>query len=347
MILNSRFARSAMEEFMVTAYGQMRLVTGFEVVNQALSVDIGFRYQRQVDTGYALLATTQNLGNASTLADDNVQGPSGLVQNRNGTYKAQNMTFGVNYKFTSSLATFARYTTSGRTPSLMNIYLQQTTPVVKIKDAEVGVKYSSRKFSAFWTFFDNRFNPLLENILVYNAATGNFVNTPFSAKTETYGTEFEGTWTPTSSFELAGNFTAQNPKYQFMNPVTGATLSNTTEKSVRRIPKFMVNIQPRFFFNAWGQRQEIYASYYYAGKRFVDSANITALPAYSTFDAGITLHFNERLSLQFIGSNLTNSAGLTEGNSRVDALAGQGTPVAIYGRPIEGRSFRSVTTYRF
>ena len=34
----AQFARSAMQEFMVTAYGQMRLVTGFEVVNQALSV---------------------------------------------------------------------------------------------------------------------------------------------------------------------------------------------------------------------------------------------------------------------------------------------------------------------
>jgi ATP-binding cassette subfamily B multidrug efflux pump len=32
------FARGAMEEFMVTAYGQMRLVTGFELVNQALSM---------------------------------------------------------------------------------------------------------------------------------------------------------------------------------------------------------------------------------------------------------------------------------------------------------------------
>jgi ATP-binding cassette subfamily B multidrug efflux pump len=32
------FARSAMQEFMQTAYGQMRLVSGFEIVNQALSV---------------------------------------------------------------------------------------------------------------------------------------------------------------------------------------------------------------------------------------------------------------------------------------------------------------------
>ncbi len=34
----AHFARGAMQEFMVTAYGQMRLVTGFETVNQTLSV---------------------------------------------------------------------------------------------------------------------------------------------------------------------------------------------------------------------------------------------------------------------------------------------------------------------
>ena len=34
----AQFARSAMQEFMVTAYGQMRLVTAFETINQALSV---------------------------------------------------------------------------------------------------------------------------------------------------------------------------------------------------------------------------------------------------------------------------------------------------------------------
>ncbi len=36
----AHFARSAMQEFMVTAYGQMRLVTGFEIVNQLLSVGL-------------------------------------------------------------------------------------------------------------------------------------------------------------------------------------------------------------------------------------------------------------------------------------------------------------------
>jgi ATP-binding cassette, subfamily B, multidrug efflux pump len=36
----AHFARGAMQEFMVTAYAQMRLVTGFETVNQVLSVGL-------------------------------------------------------------------------------------------------------------------------------------------------------------------------------------------------------------------------------------------------------------------------------------------------------------------
>jgi len=48
------FARGAMQEFMVTAYGQMRLVTGFEFVNQALSVAL-----ITATTGAALWLWTQ------------------------------------------------------------------------------------------------------------------------------------------------------------------------------------------------------------------------------------------------------------------------------------------------
>jgi ATP-binding cassette subfamily B multidrug efflux pump len=36
----AQYAKSAMQDFMQTAYGQMRLVTGFEIVNAALSVGV-------------------------------------------------------------------------------------------------------------------------------------------------------------------------------------------------------------------------------------------------------------------------------------------------------------------
>ncbi|HLP24762.1 MAG TPA: TonB-dependent receptor, partial [Acidobacteriota bacterium] len=280
-------------------------------VTKSLSIDTGFRFHHQKDRGYATLRTTQNLGNSSTLADDNVGGVSGAIENREGTYDAHSWTLGTNYKFSRTVAVFGRYTSSFRTPGLANIFALETVPVTKIQDAELGVKYNGRHFSAFGTLFDNRFSPLVESISIPDS-TGVFRTIPFTTKTETYGVEFESTWSPVSSFDLSGNFTAQRPLYkQFIDTRTNTPVPGVSSNQVRRIPKVMMNIQPRVFFNTWGQRSEAYISYYYAGKRFVDSANKTALPAYSTFNAGVTLRFNDRLSLQLVGTNLTNEAGLT------------------------------------
>ena len=174
-----------------------------------------------------------------------------------------------------------------------------------------------------------------------------FQTVPFRGDTKTYGAEIEATWTPVSFFELSGNATWQDPQYNSLIDTRTNTSVAASGNQVRRIPKTMLNLQPKFLFNAAGYRGEAYASLYYAGDRFVDSANKTTLPAFTTLDAGVTLYFNEHVSLQLVGSNLNNSAGLTEGNSRVDQLTGQGTREAIYGRPMFGRSFRSVVTYRF
>src|SRR4029450_434738 len=66
----ARFARSAMEDFMVTAHTQMRLVTGFEVVNHTLSmlliastagVTLWLWTQHQVGVGAVAAATAMAL----------------------------------------------------------------------------------------------------------------------------------------------------------------------------------------------------------------------------------------------------------------------------------------------
>ncbi|MFY9514282.1 MAG: ABC transporter ATP-binding protein [Rubrivivax sp.] len=59
----AHFARGAMQEFMVTAYGQMRLVSQFEVVNQALSVALVAS-----TTGLALWLWTQGHVGVGALA---------------------------------------------------------------------------------------------------------------------------------------------------------------------------------------------------------------------------------------------------------------------------------------
>jgi iron complex outermembrane receptor protein len=96
-----------------------------------------------------------------------------------------------------------------------------------------------------------------------------------------------------------------------------------------------------------GRPRQIYATVYHQGRRFVDNANQTELPAFTTLDAGLVFDPLDELRVQVVGSNLTNEVGLTEGNPRVDTLVGQGTSTAIYARPIFGRTFRVSMTYRW
>lgn len=315
-------------------------------ITKALRIDAGLRIHNESDRGYALLRTTQNLGDATTLADDNVGGASGLVQNITTTYHSKAWTVGANLDVTDSFGLFGRYTNTFRTPNLSNIYQRATTPVVGIHEAELGAKLRTRNISFFSSVFWNEFSPLVENIAIPDA-NGVFRTIPFRGKTRSYGMEVEATWMPTSNFELTANGTWQDPIYSSLIDTRTNTPVAASGNQVRRIPKVMMNIQPKLNLNLGGYRSEVYASYNYSGARFVDSGNKTTLPAFGTVDAGVTVYFSDRLSLQLVGSNLNNSAGLTEGNGRVDQLVGQGTREAIYGRPIFGRSFRSVITYRF
>lgn len=316
-------------------------------LTQALRLDAGLRLYRQEDRGFARLLGIQNLGDPNTLADDNVAGDSGLVENRSATYDATSWTIGANFELTPSLGFFGRYTSTFRTPNQGNIYLRQSTPVTDIDEVELGAKFKSRTFAFFATAFGNRFTPLVDSISIPDES-GAFQNVPFKSNTETYGLEVEAAWSPLSFFELSGNVTWQNPEYKdLVDTRTGAAVPGIAGNQLSRIPKLVGSLQPKFTFPVAGVRAEVYSTIYHVGERFVDTANNTRLPAYTTIDAGITIHFSERLSLQLVGANLNNSDGLTEGNPRVDSLAGQGTAQAIYARPVFGRNFRSVLTYRF
>jgi hypothetical protein len=49
---------------------------------------------------------------------------------------------------------------------------------------------------------------------------------------------------------------------------------------------------------------------------------------------------------QVVGDNVTNAHGFTEGNTAGDRF-GQGTPEAIFGRPLFGRNFRFIASRKW
>lgn len=318
-------------------------------VNRALRLDAGFRLHTETDSGYALLRSVQNVAPSSTspLALTNVGGASGQIENRRAVYNDKAWTFGANYELTPALAFFGRYTYSFRTPRLNNIYVRSTAVEDFIREGELGVKYSSPTLAVFASVFGNRFSPLSDTVLLPDA-NGVLQNISFKSKTETLGAEIEATWTPTPWFVLGGNVTIQRPEYSdLVNITTGAPVAGADGKQIRRIPKYLAHLEPRFNFKLGGVHTEVYGSYNYSGERFVDYSNLTRLPGFSTVDAGVIFHFGDAWEVQFAGSNLTGSLGLTEGNPRVDVFSGQGARLALYGRPILPRSFRSMVTFHF
>jgi outer membrane receptor protein involved in Fe transport len=113
-------------------------------------------------------------------------------------------------------------------------------------------------------------------------------------------------------------------------------------KQIVRQPKIYGNIRPSLDFKFHGgDRLSVYGRYDYVGKRYVDVTNTTALPAYGYFSAGMTFDHGP-WNFQIVGDNVTNAHGLTEGNTAGDTLSGQGTPDAIFGRPLWGRNVRFV-----
>lgn len=314
------------------------------------TLDAGLRHQRTRHRGHINLRTTQNLGNPQTLADDVVGGPSGLVENRSEHLKGTAWTLGANHDFSDRFGTFARFTSSFRTPSLGNIYLgaTQTPPLnSKVKGIEIGTKHRYPGFSAYVTAFWNRFDPLLDSRLFVDAS-GNLVTSRFSSETENYGVELEGSWRPNPRFEFFGNVTLQHPRYKNLADLTtGQAIPGVEDNQIRRIPNVVGSITPTVNFTAFGNQAKAYATVSYQGKKYVDSNNATELPAYTTLDAGVIVDLDKNLRLQVAGSNLTNEVGLTEGNPRADSIAGQGTSTAIYARPIFGRAIRVSLTYEW
>jgi iron complex outermembrane recepter protein len=216
-----------------------------------------------------------------------------------------------------------------------------------VKGIELGTKHRYQRGAVFVTAFWNRFDPLVDSLLTINAG-GNVVTTRFTSETENYGVELEGSWRPMPRFELLGNLTLQRPRYKDLAELTtGQPVPGVEGNQIRRIPQVVASITPSVNFTAFGNPAKAYATVSHQGKKYVDSANATELPAYTTLDAGVIYDLGKNLRLQVAGSNLTNEVGLTEGNPRTDPFAGQGTTTAIYARPIFGRAVRVSLTYEW
>ncbi len=308
-----------------------------------LRFDAGIRHERYSYEGYAALTGQANLGDATTLADDTTRAFTGGILNQTGKPRVTNWTAGANYDFNRHIGVYGRASHLETPPSVQTVMSINPTILTTIADQyEAGLKLAAGRSYLYVTGFYTNFDPLNASFLAFDPTTGrNDVNIPFIGEAQVKGIEFDGSLALTSWFSLNGALTISDPKYKNFQSSTGADPVLAEGKQIVRQPKIYGNIRPSFDFDLNGNPVSVYGRYTYMGKRFVDLYNNTALPAYGTTGAGVTLRHGT-WQVQVVGDNLFNAHGLTEGNTRTDQLSGQGSAEAIYGRPIFGRNVRLV-----
>jgi iron complex outermembrane recepter protein len=314
-------------------------------------VDAGVRYEGRQQSGEQGVLGTQILSTTGPLAARSVQGIVSYVPHHEDLHGTA-YTFGTAFDLNSSLNAFVRYTRSYSYPQFTTIISGallpngQPLPVSTVNQGEAGLKFAVSTFQAALTAYYAHFNQLSTTTQVA-AANGSITTSSIVINSTTTGLEGELDWLPVRFFDLSGSFTLQNPKVDSVETLTGLSAASADNKIITRTPKYVVSLEPAYIFNIQGWHGRLFLDGYTVGKRYQDVSNLSVLPAYTTLDVGMTLMPTERLELRLLASNVTNSEGLTEGNSRASALGTGTVGDATVGRPLFGRAITASALYRW
>ena len=310
-------------------------------ITDRLRIDLGLRHEWYSYNGYSQTTAAYNLGNATTLADNATRGFTGAIITTKLKPTATNWTVGANYDLSDRFGVYAR-ASQLEVPAYASAVAISGSSLTasKAKLYEVGAKAVIGRSYLYLTGFYTKFDPLNASFTTFNPTTGRsdqIVN--FVGSAEDKGIEADGLWHIRGPLSVSGALTIQDPKYINFTSSTGANAGGVAGKQIVRQPRIYGNIRPSLDFPLNGGHLSLYGRYDYVGKRYVDVTNTTALPAYGYFSAGLMFDHGP-WSFQVVGDNITNAHGLTEGNTAGDTLTGQGTPDAIFGRPLWGRNAR-------
>jgi iron complex outermembrane receptor protein len=323
-------------------------------VTRAWQLDAGVRYESRQQAGLEGVIGTQNVDPGGPLVARAVQGLVSYTPHHEDL-RGLSYTFGAAYDLNSELNGFLRYTHAYSMPQFTTIIIGallpngQPVPVSTVNQAEGGVKFKTSTFQAAITGFYSHFNQLTATSGVVDPTTGAVTNSSVVLNTTTIGVEGEADWRPVRVFDLSGSFTLQRPKVDSIQTLTGLSAQSSVNDTIVRIPPYSFNVEPAYIFEFNKMRGRAFADIFAIGKRFQDFSNFSVLPAYTTLDLGLTLLPTSHTELRLLATNVTDSAGLTEGNARAAGLAPPGTLVsdATTGRPIFGRQFTASLLYRW
>lgn len=310
----------------------------------AWSIDAGVRkVERKQDGVQGVLGTVVADPNGPVAAR-NVQGVVRFLP-RSEELRGTSWTVGSGLDWSDQLNVFGRYSKSFSFPRfdtvLSGATLPGTTtplPVADVQQAEGGVRFATRgiELSAvgFWSKFE-RLNGGTQVADVNGAITTS--NILFD--TRTLGLEIEGIVRFGSGFEITASGMLQDPETVSVQTLTGLDAQSARGGEIPRTPKYQFTLTPAYEFSIDAMDARVFASFYTVGRRFQDYSNLSRLPAYSTFDLGLSVATQDGIELRALVQNVTDEVGLTEGNARASVLGTGTVGDATVGRPIFGRNF--------
>jgi outer membrane receptor protein involved in Fe transport len=210
-----------------------------------------------------------------------------------------------------------------------------------IKQAEVGVKYHTGRFSGtlsgLYTRLTNR-----RQVLFVNDGQGGFIERVNIVATKSYGLEATLDVNLTDNLTFSGNATLQDHKYTAFDTAP-ANIGNELER------------QPNFLYNAglYYDDNRFDASIFtnYTGDNFVASNNAIVLKGFNvvSLDAGYRFGLaggdqNARIGINVF--NLFDTDATTEGSPRQDVAQTTGGAYFV-GRPVLPRRISARLTVNF
>ena len=306
-------------------------------LSNRITLDAGVRYEKQRIDGTISNPVAADLdNNPLTIYNNSASVPGTAITRVDRKDDATSYTVGALFKVAKDFSLFARINSGVSFPQFDTVRdFGANAPMIKIKQAEIGLKTVGAFYSAYLTAFHTNFSGLPFSQIL---ADGTRTNALGGASGN--GLEFEVALRPVQNLQLAFTGNYQDSTYKDFAVASDA---GTNGNRVQRQPKFQARLTPSYRIPmAWGDIK-LHATYTTIGERWSDTQNKQLLPRYETLDAGIMASVGEKIELRLTGSNLTNEFGLTEGNARI--IGGGGG--VVFGRPIFGRAFEASVLYRF
>ena len=249
---------------------------------------------------------------------------------------------GANYELNSHMSVYARINEGVHFPSFDDVRVG-TPDSQQIENYQVGYKVQTGSLYASVDVFHRLFFGVPFQAYLVD---GTQAITTYGARS--WGADFQADWFPLEHLSLGLTGDWQHSVYTHFSGFAGLGGMGAFDDDgniLQRQPRLQLRFTPEYELpTSWG-KVSLFATVTYIDLRYSDPENSQILPAYATLDAGILGNLGDHLEVRLQGTNLTDTLGLTEGNSR-SLSAGISTGFEM-ARPIFGREVQGQVKYYF